>query len=99
MGRIAFKVIPTPEGKILAACDRELVGKTLKEGNLKVFINPEFYFEKEGDEKELESLMKDAIAMNFFGNGVVSFLISKGLVNRENVKRIEGVMHVQIYKI
>ena len=99
MSKVAFKIISTPEGKILAACDRELVGKTLKEGNLEVFINPEFYFEKEGDEKELESLMKDAIAMNFFGNGVVSFLISKGLVNRENVKRIEGVMHVQIYKI
>ena len=99
MSKIVFKIISTHQGKILAACDKEIVSKTLKEGDLEIFINPEFYFEKECDEKDLENLMKDVIAMNFFGNNVVSFLINKGIVNKENVKTIEGIMHIQIYKI
>ena len=40
---------------IVALCDPELVGRTLKEGEVEFFVNPRFY---EGEGAEFESIRK-----------------------------------------
>jgi len=84
---------------LLAACDRELLGKKLKFGEVDFEIRESFYFEKLIDCDELVKLVEEAHIVNLVGDKLISHCIEKGLVNRNSVKLIDGVSHVQIYKI
>jgi len=84
---------------ILAACDRELLGKKLKFGEVDFEIRESFYFERFITLEEFSALMKEAEVMNLVGERVVGCCILGGLVNRNSVKLIDGVPHIQIYKI
>jgi hypothetical protein len=44
-------------------------------------------------------LLKEAQIVNLIGDKIIGHLIEKGLVNRNSVKLIDGVSHVQIYKL
>lgn len=82
---------------ILAACDRELLGKKLKFGEIDFEIKESFYFEKFLTRAEFSALMKEAAVMNLLGEKAISCCIEKGLVNRNSVKLIDGVPHIQVY--
>lgn len=84
---------------LLAACDKELLGKVLKFGEVDFVVRESFYFEKFVDHNELTRLLKEAHIANLIGNKLVGHLIESGLVNRNKVKLIDGVSHIQIYKI
>jgi hypothetical protein len=84
---------------LLAACDKELLGKKLKFGEVDFEIKASFYFEKLVSCDELAKLLKEAQIINLIGDKIVDHCIEKGLVNMNSVKLIDGVSHVQIYKI
>jgi hypothetical protein len=84
---------------LLAACDKELLGKKLKFGEVDFVVRESFYFEKFIDIEELIKLLKEAQIVNLIGDKIIGHLIEKGLVNRNSVKLIDGVSHVQIYKL
>jgi uncharacterized protein len=84
---------------LLAACDKELVGKKLKFGEVDFEIRESFYFEKFISDDELIKLLKEANMVNLVGDKIVCHCIEKGIVNRNSVKLIDGVSHVQIYKL
>ena len=84
---------------LLAACDKELLGKKLKFGEVDFEIKESFYFEKFIGCDELINLLKEASMVNLIGSKVVGHLVEKGIVNRNSVKLIDGVPHIQIYKV
>lgn len=83
---------------ILAACDRELLGKKLKFGEIDFEVKENFYFERFITIEEFSVLMKEAEVMNLVGEKVIGCCVSIGIVNRNSVKLIDGVPHIQIYK-
>ena len=85
--------------KLLAACDREILGKKLKFGEIDFEIKKSFYFERFAEKKEIIPLLKEAKIINLIGNEIVNLAAELKLINKENVKFIDGVAHVQIYKI
>ncbi|MGC9310214.1 MAG: DUF424 domain-containing protein [Candidatus Aenigmatarchaeota archaeon] len=84
---------------LLAACDRELLGRTLKHGEADFEIKESFYFEKFVGPDELKSLLKEAQIANLVGERAFACSIELGLVNRNNIKLIDGVSHVQVYRL
>jgi hypothetical protein len=84
---------------LLAACDKELLGKKLKFGEADFEIRESFYFERLIGGDELILMLKEATIVNLVGDKIIGHCIEKGLVNRNNVKLIDGVSHVQIYKV
>jgi hypothetical protein len=84
---------------LLAACDKELLGKKLKFGEVDFEVKESFYFEKFIDCDELVKLLKESQIVNLIGDKLIGHLIEKGIVNRNSVKLIDGVSHVQIYKL
>ena len=88
----------TKDYSLLACCDKELIGKTLKEKDIEISVNKRFYKEKEVNEIELKKLLKKANNINLLGKKCVKVALTEGFINKNNIIKISGVPHVQIYK-
>lgn len=96
---IAMRIYKVRGEVLLAACDRELLGKKFEEGELRIEINPEFYFESYVSEKTFLNSMKIATIANLVGEKVVGLAIREGYIDRDNIMRIAGVPHAQMVLI
>ncbi len=93
---ITYKLHQSGEDFILAACDTELVGKTLvTEDGADVFINPSFYQEEEISAEDLLELVKDATIVNLFGEETLKAVEILDL----KIILVSGVPHSQIIKM
>jgi len=81
--------------KLVAACDLELAGKTLEEKTICINIRKDFYCGKKCSEKELIDIINSSTILNLIGNKCVQIAIDNGLVKKENVLNVCGVMHAQ----
>lgn len=84
---------------LLAICDVDVLGKTLKEGKLVFQISEEFYKGSLADLEEAVDLIRQSDIVNMVGEKIVKAALDKGLVHPEAVLEIEGVPHAQIVKV
>jgi hypothetical protein len=96
---IYIKVYRVHGEVLLAACDEELIGKTFREGELKLEVRERFYKGELVEEGKLEELLKEATIANLTGERCVSKAIELGYVNPERVLRIQGIPHAQMAKL
>jgi len=96
-----MRVMDSPDGKIVAACDRQLIGRRLCEGKVVLDLekHAHFYSGEECTRGELEAAFRGAASINLVGEKSVACAIGAGIVQRESVLFIEGVPHLQIYRI
>lgn len=94
-----LKIHKSGGSTIIALCDRELIGKTLKEGNLTVTISEDFYKGTIISEEDAIELLSKASNVNIFGEKAVSCAVRCGAVNKDNVKFIDEVAHAQVFRI
>ena len=89
------------KSSILALCDRELIGKVLKDGEIVLDLKDyaSFYKGDEVGEAEATEAMKSATSLNLVGKKSVAVAVKLGLVGKEGVRKIKGVPHVQIYRV
>ncbi len=88
------------EGEVVVAvCDASLIGKTINDGRIRLYIDPVFYGGKRVSiEEALEAIDRSSIA-NLVGKKIVNAAIKKGLVHPEAVIWIGNIPHAQIIKI
>lgn len=93
--------ISTPDGKITAACDKELLGKKFTEGKYSLDLekNAGFYKGKLCTEKEVKKALKGAFTINLTGENAVQTALDEGMAEKGAVKKIAGIPHLQIYRI
>jgi hypothetical protein len=96
---IYIKVYRVQGEVLLAACDEELLGKTFREGELKLEVKERFYKGELVEESALEGLLEEATIANLTGERCVSKAIELGYVDEERVLRIEGVPHAQMARM
>lgn len=84
---------------VLAICDVELLGKTLREGKIVFKIKDEFYNGGKASVEEAVSMINNSTIVNLVGKCCVEKAIEKGYVHPEAVIHIEGVPHAQIMKL
>ena len=82
---------------VLAICDKELVGKTLRK-DPEFVVSKEFYYEKECVEEKAVKLMKTCTIANLVGKKIAKLALGKKFITKENVMLIEGIPHAQIIK-
>lgn len=90
-----YKIYERRFGVLIAVCDLDLCGKTLKKGDIDFHINPRFYKDKEGDRDKIIELLKESVNYNLVGKEAVQCGIDAGVINPENVIKIEDVPHAQ----
>ncbi len=84
---------------VLAICDVELLGKTLREGKIVFKIKDEFYNGGKASVDEAVSMINNSTIVNLVGKCCVEKAIAKGYVHPDAVIHIEGVPHAQIMKL
>ncbi|WP_319506943.1 DUF424 family protein [uncultured Methanolobus sp.] len=94
-----IKIHKSGDTTIVALCDRELIGKTLKEGNITVTITEEFYKGEIISEEDAIKLISKASNVNIFGEKAVSCAVKSGVVNKDNVMIINEVAHAQVFRV
>ncbi len=80
---------------VVAACDENLVGKTLKEKGREFKISEAFCKGDKKTEAEVIEILKTAHNVNLVGEEAVNAGIKAGIIQKENVIKINGVPHGQ----
>ncbi len=99
MSKVYMRVSETHEHYVVAMCDKALLGKTLKNGEVKFQISEEFYGNELVDLKTCLSHLEKATIANMVGKKAVQAAINAGLVHEQAVVYIEGHPHAQWVKL
>lgn len=83
---------------MVAACDEECMGKTFREGRLKLSLETGFYGDALLALGEALVLLEGAEILNLVGANIVNGAIARGLVHPDAVIFIGGIPHVQVMK-
>ncbi|MFH2106100.1 MAG: DUF424 family protein [Candidatus Micrarchaeota archaeon] len=96
-----LKIHNTKEGVIVAACDKNLLGKSFEEGikciDLKTYRA--FYEGELSTPLNLKQALKLFSSANLVGKNVIKAAIEANVIKDEDVKYIEKVPYVQVYNI
>jgi hypothetical protein len=84
---------------ILAICDCEILGKTLREGKIVFHVKEEFYNGGRVSVEEAMDMVANSTIVNMVGKCCVEKAIKRGYVHPQAVLNIEGVPHAQIVKL
>jgi len=89
------KVHIANERKIVAVCDKDLLGKKFEDGDLQMDLSSDFFKGKEMLPEQLEKEISNANVVNFVGKESVDFAIKKNIVQKEKVITIAGIPNAQ----
>jgi hypothetical protein len=84
---------------ILATCDCDICGKTLRDGKIVFEVSEEFYKGIKVTSEEAIELCKQSTIVNMIGKCIVNQAVKAGLVHPEAILKIKGIPHAQIVKI
>jgi hypothetical protein len=84
---------------LLAICDAEILGKTLREDKIVFNVKEEFYKGPRVTVDEAIAMIANSTIVNMVGKNIVKKAIESGYVHPEAVLKIGGVPHAQIVKL
>ncbi len=84
---------------LLAICDSEVLGRTLREGKIVFHVKDEFYNGGRVTLEEAMGMIEVSNIVNMVGKHCVGKAIERGYVHPEAVLNIDGVPHAQIVKL
>lgn len=93
-----MKTVETQGEKLVIVCDKELLGKIFKEGKLKIEVKKSFYDGREASVAECIEALRGATIANLLGS-IVKNAISAGIIDKNNVIEIQGVLHAQLVRL
>src|SRR5512137_3033245 len=87
------------ENVVLAICDCDLLGRTLREGKIVFHIKDEFYKGRKATVEEAVGLINNSTIVNLVGKTCVEKAKREGYIHPEAILTIDGVPHAQIVKL
>lgn len=80
---------------VVAICDSNLLGKKYEEGQFQLDVREGFYKGEEMDEKGVRKIilkmLKEDATFNIVGEESVSVATNLGLIQKEGIKKIQGI--------
>ena len=96
MGKVYVKATRHGSHVLVAICDAELLGKTIKGNDITIKVNESFYKGSLMEAEEAVELIRNASIVNLLGRDIIGEAIKRKLVIPEAVMYISDVPHVQI---
>ena len=93
-----LRVVHTSSEVLVIICDSKLMGKEYRQGELKLKVDESFYGGREASVAECLAALREATIANLVGS-IVKHAVEKGMVNRANIIRIQGVPHAQMVRM
>ncbi|MGD0056573.1 MAG: DUF424 family protein [Methanomassiliicoccales archaeon] len=84
---------------VVAACDKDLIGKVLRDGELRLEVASCFYEGEDADEEKLLNRLSIATIANLVGKRTISIAAKHNYINEDCVLRIAGVPHAQMVRM
>ncbi|RLE51170.1 MAG: DUF424 domain-containing protein [Candidatus Methanomethylicota archaeon] len=84
---------------LVAVCDADILGKTFREGRLKIEVKESFYGGKLVSLEEALAALKEASIGNIVGKEIVKSAIEEGIIHKDAVIWIGGQPHAQFIKM
>lgn len=84
---------------LVAVCDADIVGRTFREGEIKIEVKEDFYGKREVSKEEVKQALMQATIANITGEKAVKFAIELGIIDEKNVLRIGDCLHAQMVVI
>ncbi len=84
---------------MVACCDEDCIGRTFREGRLKLNPETKFYGNSVMVLAEALVLMDGADVLNLVGRKIINAAIERGLVHPDAIITVAGVPHVQVMKL
>jgi hypothetical protein len=96
-----MKIHETTNMRIVAVCDKELIGEILEdEGTcLDLDTYKSFYVGEKVEEARVRDALKEFGSVNLVGKNSVGIALDLGLVEKDEVLYIKEIPYIQIYKI
>ena len=83
---------------LVAACDADLLGKSLQHGKVRFNVRKEFYGGSRVFLEEAIIMIKKGTIINLIGEQIVKEAIKHGLIHPSAIISISGITHVQIMR-
>lgn len=97
--RIYVKVMTQGRQSLVAACDADLLGRTLKFGSINFEVRREFYEGSLVHIREALRLIRKAKNINLVGSLIIEEALKEGLIHPHAIIQISGVPHAQIIRV
>lgn len=94
-----MKKYNTDEHVIVAVCDKNIIGKIFREGELILKLEESFYKGNEASEKELIEALAVATIANIAGEKAIRCAVDCGCIDGDTIIFIGGIPHAQMVLI
>jgi hypothetical protein len=84
---------------LLAAADKDLLGKKLRGEEIKLEVDKEFYEGEDASEEMLLNRLSMCTIANLVGEETVGAALRAGYLDEDCILRIAGVPHAQLAKM
>jgi hypothetical protein len=98
-GKVYLNIHVRGKYTLVTVCDQDLIGKTLREGRLKLEVTSRFYGGQLATVEEAAEALSKADTGNLVGENAVRVAVENNLVDPAAVIHIAGVPHVQIVRL
>ena len=100
MGDFCVKVFRVGEQVLVAACDADLLGKTLQsERGLELRVSERFYGGETLTAEQTCEALRAATSLNLIGDAIVQLALSSGYGHPDSVVKIGRVSHLILIHI
>jgi hypothetical protein len=96
---ISIKIYRRGDDTLIGACDEELLGRRLKEGEFRLHVKKSFYDGHRIDEKALVAYLEEATIANLVGKRTVECAVKNGFVDPDCILVVDGTPHAQVVKM
>lgn len=96
-----LKITEREGRKVVAACDKELIGKVFSQGKAMLDLKKysSFYQGTECNPGELGKALSNFSSANLVGKKCVAVALEKGLAAESDLKYLQGIPHLHLYKL
>lgn len=87
------------EDIVIAVCDKDIIGKKFREGELVLKIEESFYKGYEATKDEVIEALSYATIANISGEKAIACALECGCIDKENIIFIDGIPHAQMIRL
>ena len=84
---------------MIAICDKNIIGRKFKEGELMLKLDEGFYKGDEACADEVKEALASATIANIAGEKAIACAVDCGCIDPETIIFIEGIPHAQMIRI
>ncbi|MFP4000487.1 MAG: DUF424 domain-containing protein [Thermoplasmata archaeon] len=96
---ISYQTYDQGSDVLLAACDEDILGRTLENEEVQLKVKESFYGGKKISTERLKRKLETCTIANLVGKNTVEAAIEKGFGDENDVMDIEGVPHLQVVRL